>query len=148
MGGDNFFSKLASVDPLARALHLPGSDKYAQAVAQRNAGATDVNGGPFTGIAPTLAAANGGYTAGSPGAPANWQQINLGNDPSGLFGAATKLNNLAVNANPAGGGSLGKLPSTSLNNPTVPPQSQNAAYGQNPYAQAAGRAATQTPWSG
>ncbi len=106
MGSDNFFSKVASVDPLAQALHLPGSNKYAQAVAQRNAGATDTNGGAYTGIAPTLAAANAGYVPGGPGAPAGWTQQNSGSSPGGLFGFGMR------NAGTVGRASLDTLAAT------------------------------------
>ena len=151
MGGDNFFSKVASMDPLARALHLPGSDKYAQAVAQRNAGATDVNGGAYTGIAPTLAGANAGYAPGGPGAAPNWQQINLGNSPSGIGGFMTKLANLSANTNPASGGNFGTLPNASDRNQYAPSGSANVGNSQQPasaYVQAARGAAQPQTWSG
>lgn len=65
MGSGTFFSKVASADPLAQALHLPGANKYAQQQAQQQAGASAY--GPYTGAAPTLAGANAGYAAGGPG---------------------------------------------------------------------------------
>jgi hypothetical protein len=140
MGSDNFFSKIASMDPLAQALNLPGAHKYAQAVAQRNAGATDVNGGAYTGITPTLAAANAGYQPGGPGASPGWQQINLGSNPSGLQDILTRganvLGNAAI-AKPGPGGSPISTPSFGTGNPYV-----QQSTTQNPYVQAA-RGATQ-----
>jgi hypothetical protein len=145
-GNDSFFAKVASIDPLARTLHLPGSNKYAQGVAQRNAGATDVNGGPFTGIAPTLAAANGGYTAGATGAPANWQQINLGSNPSGLFGDALKINNNVANVSP--GLNAQKPAPFSFSNPAVAgPGNGGTLPPSSAYVNAA-RGATQNTWGG
>ena len=159
MGGDNFFAKLASADPIARTLGLPGANKYAQAVAQRNAGATDVNGGPFQGIAPTLAAANDGYTANAAGAPANWQQVNLGSSPSGIFGFAQKAANLSaatnpnlqLGTNPMQAGHPGAVPGFSLGNPYAPNGSQNVGNSQQPasaYVQAARGAAQPQTWGG
>jgi hypothetical protein len=132
MGSDNFFSKVASVDPLAQALHLPGSDKYAQAVAQRNAGATDVNGGPYAGIAPTLAAANAGYVAGGPGAPKGWTQENLGSNPGGVFGFGMR------NAGNVGQGVFGPVGNLYGNSNGAAQSTVN-----NPYAQAARGASQQ-----
>jgi hypothetical protein len=88
MGTGTFFSKVASVDPLAQALHLPGADKYAQQQASSNAGTSAY--GPYTGVTPTLAGANAGYVAGGPGANANytpWTPAQQG----GLFGAAQRF---------------------------------------------------------
>jgi hypothetical protein len=65
VGSNNFFSKLASYDPLAQAFNLPGSGKYAQQQQQNAAGASSA--GPYAGVAPTLAAANAGYAPGGPG---------------------------------------------------------------------------------
>lgn len=146
-GNDSFFAKVASIDPLARTLHLPGSNKYAQGVAQRNAGATDVNGGAFTGIAPSLAAANGGYTAGATGAPANWRQINLGSNPSGLFGDATRINNQVANVAPGVNGFAAHP--LSFANPAVTNAqgNGNALPPSSAYVTAA-RGATQNTWGG
>lgn len=71
MGSNNFFSKMASYDPLAHALHLPGANKYAQA--QTSAAAGQSGGGPFAGVTPTLAQANAGYAPGTPGANQDWK---------------------------------------------------------------------------
>jgi len=65
MGSGSFFSKLASYDPLAQALHLPGAGKYMQQQATNAAGQS--GGGPYAGAAPTLAGANAGYAPGGPG---------------------------------------------------------------------------------
>jgi hypothetical protein len=130
MGSDNFFSKVASIDPLAQALHLPGSQKYAQAVAQRNAGATDVNGGAYTGIAPTLAAANAGYTPGGPGAPVGWQQANLGSTP-GWMNSFRNINSGIIPSPIANG--LGSIGST----PVSPGAQQNAGNPSTAYVNAA-----------
>lgn len=146
MGSDNFFSKVASIDPLAQALNLPGAHKYAQAVAQRNAGDTDVNGGAYTGIAPTLAAANAGYKPGGPGAPAGWAPMNTGSNPNGIFGLLTKNANLSGNATPQpwATGTLKPFtqanPSAGFNNTNVQPTQT-----MNPYVSAA-RGASQNAW--
>lgn len=107
MGTGTFFSKVASVDPLAQALHLPGANKYAQQQASADAGTSAY--GPYTGVAPTLAGANAGYAANGPGATPGytpWAPTQQG----GLFGnmqrfasgaGATSLNP----ANALGGGS-------------------------------------------
>src|SRR5579859_5779110 len=66
MGTGTFFSKLASYDPLAHALHLPGASKYEQLQASQANGNSST--GPYQGVTPTLAGANAGYAAGGPGA--------------------------------------------------------------------------------
>jgi hypothetical protein len=71
MGSNNFFSKLASYDPLAHALHLPGANKYMQSQATAAAGTS--GGGPYAGVAPTLAASAGGYAPGGPGSNPDWK---------------------------------------------------------------------------
>ena len=101
MGSSSFFTKLASVDPIAQALDLPGAHKQAQAQAQRNAGQTDTNGGAYTGIGATLAGANAGYAPGGPGAPAGWAPTQPNNN-MGLFGLMQK------------GATLGGAPSSAL----------------------------------
>jgi hypothetical protein len=67
MGTGTFFSKMASYDPLAQALHLPGSDKWAQQQASQRAGSMGAQTSPYAGVTPTLAGANAGYVAGGPG---------------------------------------------------------------------------------
>jgi hypothetical protein len=67
MGTGTFFSKLAGYDPLAQALHLPGSNKYAQQQASQAAGNMGAQTSPYAGVTPTLAGANAGYVAGGPG---------------------------------------------------------------------------------
>ena len=71
MGSNNFFAKFASYDPLAHALHLPGANKYMQSQATRAAGTS--GGGPYQGVAPTLAASQAGYAPGGPGANPDWK---------------------------------------------------------------------------
>lgn len=68
MGSGTFFSKMASYDPLAQALHLPGSNKWSQQQASQAATQSPNAVGPYTGITPTLAGANAGYAANGPGA--------------------------------------------------------------------------------
>jgi hypothetical protein len=128
MGSDNFFSKMSAANPISQALHLPGYNTYAKGVAQRNAGATDVNGGAYNGIAPTLAAANAGYQPGGPGAPAGWAPINLGSNPSGLFGFATKTANASGNVSE----DIPKTPSFSMQ-----PAGVQQSVTQNPNQSAA-----------
>lgn len=72
MGTGTFFSKVASYDPLAHALHLPGANKYEQLQASQAAGQSGANGGPYTGQAPSLSAAAGGYAPGGPGSNVGW----------------------------------------------------------------------------
>jgi hypothetical protein len=88
MGSDNFFSKVASIDPIAQMLHLPGSNKYAQSEAQAANSAPD--SGPYNGVAPTLAAANAGYTPGGPGANASYVPFAAAR-PGGLFGGLQRI---------------------------------------------------------
>lgn len=71
MGSGSFFSKLASYDPLAQALHLPGAGKYMQQQQTKAAGQS--GGGPYAGTAPTLAAATAGYAPGGPGSNPDWK---------------------------------------------------------------------------
>lgn len=82
MGAGTFFSKFASMDPLANALHLPGANKYSQQQLSNMNGASAANSGPYGGIAPTLAGANAGYRPGGPGANTSWQTWT----PTGLSG--------------------------------------------------------------
>jgi hypothetical protein len=143
MGSDNFFSKIASVDPLAQALNLPGAHKYAQSQAQDAAGQTDANGGAYTGIAPTLAGANAGYAPGGPGATPGFTptQPAPGAFQQGILGAMTKGANLSGNVTPQvwGTGQLKPFtqanPSAGTNNSFVQPNTT-----QNPYVLAAARA--------
>ncbi len=111
MSSDNYFAKLASIDPLAQALHLPGANKYSQYQASQDAGTSAANGGPYTGVTPTLAAANGGYAPGGPGAN-QWQPWTP-STPGGLFGFLQKgaASAGSTTPNPAGG--------TFLNTPTT-----------------------------
>jgi hypothetical protein len=103
MSSDNFFAKFASIDPLAQAMHLPGANKYVQSQASREAGTSAANGGPYTGVTPTLAAANAGYTPGGPGA--NQWSAWAPQNPGGFFGFLQKGASSAgsTTPNPAGG---------------------------------------------
>lgn len=122
MGSSNFFAKFASIDPLAQMLNLPGAHKYAQAQAQSEAGKAGASGGPYTGVDPTLAGANAGYTPGGPGATTGWSQY-APRAPGGLFGLMQKGSNLAGNLTPLTA-PLGKplpLPNPSTTNQYVQP---------------------------
>jgi hypothetical protein len=140
MGSDNFFSKIASIDPLAQALDLPGAHKYAQSQAQDAAGQTDTNGGAYTGVNATLAGANAGYAPGGPGSTPGFAptQPTAGN---ALFGRLQGAANLVGNSMPYRAGN-GALP-TGPNNPfsTANPYVQQSTV-QNPFAIAAGNAAS------
>lgn len=145
MGSDNFFSKIASIDPLAQALDLPGAHKYAQSQAQDAAGQTDTNGGAYTGIAPTLAGANAGYQPGGPGALAGFAptQPTAGNS---LFGSLQRGANLVGNSMPYRGGS-GIVPTSPGTVSTANPYVQGSTT-VNPYVTAARGAVpqNQTAW--
>jgi hypothetical protein len=149
MGSDNFFSKVASIDPLAQALDLPGAHKYAQSQAQDAAGQTDTNGGAYTGVNATLAGANAGYAPGGPGATPGFAptQPTAGNS---LFGKLQGAANLVGNSMPyrAGNGIMPTAPNNPLS--TANPYVQTTNPGQssftapNPYAAAAGNAVRQS----
>jgi hypothetical protein len=68
MGGQFFapLQRMASHDPLAGALNLPGSHTYANQQNQRLENAS-LNQGTYSGAAPTLAGANAGYLGNGPG---------------------------------------------------------------------------------
>ncbi len=139
MGGNNFFSKIASIDPIAQALRLPGHDAYAKA--QANAHLPGSNG-PYTGVTPTLAAANAGYTPGGPGAnpwqqPQPWHQGGL---LGALQGGASQFGNIM---DVGGNTPLGPTsnPSFSAPNFSNASPSRTGAVGQvNPYSAAAQKA--------
>lgn len=145
MGSTNFFSKLASVDPLAQALHLPGSNKYAQAEASANAGSSAANGGPYAGVAPTLAGANGGYSPGGPGSNADWHQW-APTQPGGAFGFAQRFSS-AVGKTTVNPNNPGQMP-TMPGNPGQLRSAATSAPGYaapppiNPYVAAARNAVT------
>lgn len=152
MGSDNFFSKLASIDPLAQALNLPGAHKYAQSQAKDRAGQTDTNGGAYTGVDATLAGANAGYAPGGPGATPGFTPTTptVG---GGLFGTLQKAANLSgnlsaqpTNSLPGSGRSGIGLPNPGAGtNNTYVQQSQTV----NPYVTAArGAAQQQNQWGG
>lgn len=102
MGAGTFFSKVASDDPLAQGLDLPGAHKYQQqSVNAENQNPNAVTG-PYAGMTPSLAGANAGYAPGGPGANANYQAFGAANSiPS--YGAQTPVQNpyvaAAANAN-------------------------------------------------
>ena len=141
MGSTNFFAKLASVDPLAQALNLPGAHKYAQAQAQD----VQTNAGPYAGQTPTLAAAKEGYTPGSTalGAQAGWTP-NQASGSNGLFGKLQGAANLSGNLTPQPWAS-GNLKPLTQANPTA--GTSNSFVQQsgtvNPYVTAAQRATVQ-----
>lgn len=56
MGANSFFSKLASNDPLAKSLNLPGAHGWDN---RHNVG--NIPPTPYSGVEPTLADANAGY---------------------------------------------------------------------------------------
>lgn len=146
MGSSNFFSKFASIDPLAQVLHLPGAHKYAQQQAQDRAGQTDTNGGAYTGVDATLAGANAGYLPGGPGATPGFAPT----QPSGgggLFGLMQKGSNLAGNSMPhIDANGIPTAPGNlSTNNQYVQPTGiRNPNPTINPWV-AAARGAQQTP---
>lgn len=86
MGANSFFSKLASNDPLAKSLNLPGAHGWDN---RHNVG--NIPPTPYSGVEPTLADANAGYVqqaqragqqAQSPyGQPPQRQQIPYGQQP-------------------------------------------------------------------
>lgn len=128
MGSDNFFAKIASIDPIAQALRLPGYQTHARAQAEAHLPGSN---GPYTGVTPTLAGANAGYLPGGPGAnpwtqPQPWHQ-------GGLFGLAQGL------AGDVAGTSFGAQPQFSTQSP-----SSTGPVGQvNPYSAAAQKATPQ-----
>ena len=159
MGSTNFFSKLASIDPLAQKLDLPGAHKYAQAQAQDAAGQTDTNGGAYTGIGATLAGANAGYAPGGPGAPAGWAPTQPGPlNSSGIYNFLQKTANLAgnvslqpSNALPGSGRSGSGLPNWQAgtsNTYVQPTQTLNPTATQNPTNAYARAAQPQNSWGG
>jgi hypothetical protein len=124
--GSGFFGKIASIDPVAQALHLPGYNSYAKQ--QANAHLPGSNG-PYTGVTPTLAGANAGYAPGGPGADPMWRQPQPWHQ-GGFLGA---LQGLASSANP--GAAPGNLsnPGSLMSSP-----SRTGPVGQvNPYSAAA-----------
>src|SRR5712664_1529746 len=130
MGGNNFFSKIASIDPIAQALNLPGAHSYANAQANAHLPSSS---GPYSGVAASLAGANAGYAPGGPGAnvwtqPTPWHQ-------GGLFGA------LQGAASDVGGTSFGAQPKFNTQSPSATGSVGNV--GPDPYAAAARRSAGQ-----
>lgn len=148
MGSNNFFSKLASMDPLAQALNLPGAHKYAQQQARDEAGKAGASGGAYTGVDATLAGANAGYAPGGPGATVGWHQYQA-HDPSNFF---QKAANVSGNATPQPWAS-GTLKPFTQANPTAGTTNSFAQQPQatptiNPYVAAARSAAQPNTWGG
>lgn len=129
--GSGFFGKIASMDPLAQALNLPGAHKYEQSQAQAEAGKAGASGGPYTGVQATLAGANAGYRPGGPGATQGWSQYQA-HDPSNFF---QKAANVSGNLTPQVWGS-GTLKPFTQANPTAgasnPWVQQNNTQNPNP----------------
>jgi hypothetical protein len=139
VGSSNFFSKIASIDPLAQALNLPGAHKYAQAQAQ----AVQTNPGPYAGQTPTLQDANAGYAPGSAHAQAGWVPNQATGNP-GLFGKLQGVANLSGNVTPQPW-ATGTLKPFTQANPTAGTQNSFVQGSQtvNPYVTAARGAAQQ-----
>lgn len=114
MGSNNFFSKLASYDPLAQALHLPGANGYMKSQASSAAGQSSNNAGPYAGVTPTLSAAAAGYQPGGAGSNAGWQPFQMPTVGSGWQRFAGSLQNdplaHAVGAPGAQNGVPGQMP--------------------------------------
>lgn len=116
MGSDSFFSKIASADPLAHALNLPGANKYTASQASHDA-QNAATTGPYAGKVATLAGANAGYLPGGPGSDQGWHQPVL---PS------------------HGGGFFGTMQSVAANTPSIAPTSNLGPGGMTPGAQMGG----------
>jgi hypothetical protein len=142
-GSTNFFAKLASVDPLAQALNLPGAHKYAQSQAQDRAGQTDTNGGAYTGVNATLAGANAGYAPGGPGATPGFTPTTP-TAGGGLFGKLQGAANLSGNLTPQPWAN-GSFNPTAQAHPLAGTQNSFVQPSQtvNPYVAAARGAASQ-----
>lgn len=137
MGSTNFFSKLASVDPLAQALNLPGAHKYAQAQAQD----VQTNPGPYAGVTPTLADANAGYAPGSADAQKGWTPNQATTPGNSLFGKLQGAANVSGNLTPQPW-ATGTLKPFAQANPTAGTGNSFVQGSQtvNPYVTAAQRA--------
>lgn len=139
MGSDNFFSKIASIDPLAQALNLPGAHKYAQSQAQD----VQTNAGPYAGQTPTLAAANAGYAPGSTaqGAQVGWTPNQATTPGNSLFGKLQGAANVSGNLTPQPW-ATGTLKPFTQANPTAGTGNTFVQNSQtvNPYVTAAQRA--------
>ncbi len=137
------FSKIASIDPIAQSLDLPGSHSYANSQQQAQQQAAIANGlGPYSGVAPSLAGANAGYVQGGPGAKPGWQPY-VPSSQGGLFELLQSAANVAGNAPGVKlGGGGGNSPS--LTNNYAP--TGGVAYGGSvpTYAQAAQQAGAQS----
>jgi hypothetical protein len=107
MGSDNFFAKLASVDPLAQSLDLPGAHKYAQYEAEHDMPAST---GPYAGMAPSLAGANAGYAPGGPGSNPNYVTPTAPKIGGGFFGGLQRFaGSVPTVPNPGGGNYTGTV---------------------------------------
>ena len=143
MGTGTFFSKVAS-SPLFQKLDLPGSHKYQDSLEN----VIGPNQGAYTGVAPTLAAANGGYSAGGPGANVGGVNApNVGQNAAGwghpavggIFGTMDNIVGKGLSADPVTNGLItgGGQSAAAIGN------AFNGGSPTNPYA-AAARNATMT----
>ena len=148
----SFFQRVASVDPIAQALHLPGSGAYAKAQLDK---ANQTQGtGPYTGVAPTLAASQQGYVPGGTGANAGWKPFELPSQGGGFLQQAASMSgsvtpgmtSLTNMSGPSTGNwsnaSLGKPSATGVTGAsgpfsTTPTSPQTSWSNVNPYVTAA-----------
>lgn len=91
----SFFNKLASYDPLAHALHLPGANNYQNQQNKQAAGQS--GGGPFQGVTPTLAGANAGYAPGAAGANPDYKPFVMPQFGNGWQRFSASQGNVAPN---------------------------------------------------
>lgn len=136
MGSDNFFAKIASIDPIAHVLHLPGANTAANAEAEaaNNTGAV----GPYAGDTATLAGANAGYAPGGPGSNSNYVPFTA-SQPGGIFGSLQRYATDAGNVTPT----LTSGPKAPNGVPGGGPNPYAVAPAGNPMNQAAMQAGTQ-----
>lgn len=136
MGSNSFFSKLASFDPLAHAMHLPGANKYEQSQTQAAAGKSANNAGPYAGVAPTLAASQAGYVPGGVGANAGWKPFQMPTVGNSWQHFASSMNNDPL-ASAVG------APGATSGVPGVAPRQATGGYTPDAYAAAARAAVPQ-----
>lgn len=108
MGAGTFFSKIASYDPIAQALHLPGASSYVNyEQAKADEAQPGAHSGPYQGVSPTLAAAQAGYAAGGPGSNSQWRPYTAAPNVANFFQRAASAPAAGTPAtNPWGGGSI------------------------------------------
>lgn len=86
MGAGTFFSKIASYDPLAQALHLPGSQSYVNyKQAQADENQPGAHSGPYSGVSPTLGAAQAGYAPDGAGSNSQWKPYTAAPNVANFF---------------------------------------------------------------